>query len=616
MFGRLTSRRAALGRRTKAVISVVSVTAVAIAAFGVAPSLAAWTHTEYDNGPASTLNCSSGTPFTTTSWAQEVAGQVGGVPLVPANLAGVSGISVDSGTPHSTVASGGAASGLSYLGSDAWSSDLQAGALNAITVGAALPLPLGQNTGVETQFARATATGVATGASGAITTAAGGLVALQSPSSSTPGVGSVGLASALSATVGQDLGSDVTQLANASLTIGALGSTTSIDSCNALWQGASAATAVVRNYVIAKLGLSFDSSLIGTATSVATGSVNTLTKASDTTLSAALNALQPLGDLTGTTLNSITSALGSALPGTAGSQVVSLGSPTTVQVGVTFDPSPALAVLDSTISAGPVSINLTTGEIDVDLGALGSLNGLAPNTDLLSTAVLSTLKSDIGTAVENFVSNTLEPALIATLNSATVVVNIASSVGLDLPGLGTVNVASLAVGITGSLGSFLAPGGSTGTPAVTVGLTSVATGPINTVLGILGLNINTLLAGITSTLNTTVLSGIVPTLGTSVLSPVLALATTAVGNTVDALTAALGSVITALGSVVAVLGDAVQLTANAEPDQPNSVGAPDTAPVGRYFESALEIGVLDTVDGSSALALYLGSSSVGPNVAN
>jgi hypothetical protein len=67
---------------------------------------------------------------------------------------------------------------------------------------------------------------------------------------------------------------------------------------------------------------------------------------------------------------------------------------------------------------------------------------------------------------------------------------------------------------------------------------------------------------------------------------------------------------------VGVIGDAVQLTVNAEPDQANPVGSPETPVAGEFFESALKIGVLTGVGGTSALDLFLGSSAVGPNLEN
>ena len=82
-------------------------------------------------------------------------------------------------------------------------------------------------------------------------------------------------------------------------------------------------------------------------------------------------------------------------------------------------------------------------------------------------------------------------------------------------------------------------------------------------------------------------------------------------------TTTLAPVYAALGGVVTVIGQALEVTINAEPDVAiGSVGAPETPVAGKFFESALHVGVLDTVDGSSALSVFLGSSAVGPNTRN
>src|ERR1700744_5093425 len=152
-LGRSISRRAVKANRAKGAIVVIVAAAIAVTGIGIVPSLASgWTRTEYDNGPASSLNCSSGTPFTTTAWGQEIAGQVAGAPLDAAHLAGVAGIGVTSGTPHSTVTAGTGASGLSYLTNDAWSSTLAVGALNSVTLNAGVVLPLGASAGAETEY--------------------------------------------------------------------------------------------------------------------------------------------------------------------------------------------------------------------------------------------------------------------------------------------------------------------------------------------------------------------------------------------------------------------------------------------------------------------------------
>jgi hypothetical protein len=605
-----------LGRKPRSILAIATTAVAVIAAFAITPSLASWTDTEYANGAVAPLSCAAPGTFTTTAWGQEVSGQVATLPLDP-SLAGTLGVSATSGAPHSTATGGEGSAGLNYLTNDAWSNTLGVGALNSIMVSAGVALPIGQNLGVETQYGRATSTGLATGASGLLTDAGGGLVSLATPTGTTPGVGSISLDSALSTFVGTQLSSDITKLANVSLSVGAVGSTTDLDSCTALWQQQTDAASVVRHYLLAKLGLGFTSSLIGTATSTAAGSVNTITKASNATLASTLNLLQPLGSVTGATLTSVDTTLAGLLPGTVSGLPVSLGTAPTLQAGVTFDPSTVLSLLTSTITAGPVSINLGTGQIDADIAGPGgvNLNSLSPNSPLLTPALLASLKSDIATAIATFVTNTLGPALSVTLNSAAVNINISSQIALNLGLTGTLNVASLDVTAAGTLGNFLQPA-TYGPATVSVNTTAELTPIITNALSLLGLNLNTLLGTITSGLSTAVATSILPVVDTAVLTPVLTLATTDVADSIGALSGLLAPVETALAGVVDVLGDVVQLTVNAQPDQPAPVGSPEPAATGRFFESALKVGVLNGVGGTSVLALYLGSSSVGPNTEN
>jgi hypothetical protein len=606
MIRRLQALRATLRRHIRATIAIGAATALMVTAFGITPSLAGWTRVEFDNGPAGSLNCASGTPFTTTSWAQEIAGQVAGIPL-DSHLAGVLGLTTTSGTPHSTATGGAGSTGLTYLGSDAWDSNLQAGALNAISLGAGVTLPISQNTGAETQFARATSTGIATGASGAITTASGGLVSLQTPTSTTPGVGSVSLDSALSATVGDKLAGNASELTNASLDVGALGSVTTLDSCDALWQGATDAASVVRSYVLAKLGLDFSSSTIGTVVTDATNSVGTL--------GTALNALEPTGTVV--SASGVTTALTTAIDATTAPLAVTIASPTSVKVGVSFTLAPALSVLSSTITDGPVSINLATGQISVDLAQLAgfsSLNSLPANTKLIGSSTLTALTSDIDSAINTAITSTLETAILNTLDSATVTVGITTDVKLA-----GIDAATLTIGVTGSIGQFLSPG-TLGEPTVSVSKVDVAGAAalLAIPLGILGLSLDTVLGDVVSNVVAPLDADLVPAIATSVLTPLLSTASADVSSAISTLdTSTLAPVLTALGSVVGVIGDALEVTVNAEPDVvAGSVGAPETAQPGEYFESALHIGVLDTVDSSSTLGLFLGSSAVGPNTEN
>jgi hypothetical protein len=510
----------------------------------------------------------------------------------------VLGVTTSSGIPHSTATGGAGSAGLTYPSNDAWSNNLQVGALNAIGLGAGVTLPIGQNLGVETQYGRATTTGVATGASGLLTDNGGGLVSLGTATGTTPGVGSISLATALTGTIGDKLAGKASQLVGASLDVGAVGSVTSLDSCNALWQGISDATAVARSYMIAKLGLNFSSSLVGTVTTDASSTV--------TGLSTALNLLQPVG--TTVSNSTITTALTSALSNAG----LTIGGPTTVKVGIAFNLALATALLTSTIASGPVSINLGTGQISADIAGLGDfadLNSLPANTPLIDATTLSALSTHIADAVNTFISGPFTTALTNALNSATVTVNIGTHVTV----LG-IDAASLTIGISGSVGQFLDPVAN-GQPMVSV--SDVDTAGAAGLLALLGVNLDALLGTVIGNLTAPLLSGVVPAIASTVVTPTIAAATADIGAALSTLSGTtLPPVLASLGAVVTVVGDAVQLTVNAQPDQTNPVGSPETAAAGRFFESALKVGVLNTSDASSSLALYLGSSSAGPNAEN
>ena len=598
-----------VGRKTKAIIAVISSTAAVVAAVGVVPSLAGWTHTEVDNGTLSSLDCSTPGNFTTQGWGQEIAGEVETHSL-DSHLAGALGITVNSGAPAST-STGGVGSdpaGRKYLGNDAWHSVLNAGALNAIGLGIGVTLPIGANTGVETQYGRATSSGQATGASGALTDAGGGLVSLATPSSTDPGVGSIDLSDALSATIGKKLG-DISQLADASLDVGALGSTTSVDSCNDLWQGVSDASQVVRKYVLAKLALNFNSSLVGDTVTDTTSTVNTL--------QTQLNALESGGSILG--LGTVSSALTTAISHATSLAAVTIGGPTTVTAGVTFDLSPVLSDLTETVSdpTGAVSVNLGTGAISVDLAKLldshrVNLNGLDPNTSLLTPDLLGDIETDAASAITGFLGGTLTTDLDDVLNAAKV--NVEVKTDIKIAGL---DAAALDIHIKGTLGQFLSPT-PTSQPTVTIDPPAIVGGVVG-LLAFLGIDLTTVLTAVTTGLVSPLLTGLVPAIAGVLTTNVVNVATGDITSAVGSLsTTTLAPVFAALDVVVGVIGDAVQLTVNAQPDQAGGVGVPDSAPGASLYDSALYIGVLDLSGGTAAptLDLYLGSSGVGPNAPN
>ena len=108
-------------------------------------------------------------------------------------------------------------------------------------------------------------------------------------------------------------------------------------------------------------------------------------------------------------------------------------------------------------------------------------------------------------------------------------------------------------------------------------------------------------------------STVVPVIGSTVVAPVMTSATglgTTFGSTLTGST--IPAVLTALTPVFAALRTLVAVTVNGRPDAAGSVGSPAVAETGRWFETALHVGV---VNGSAAsvAALFFASASVGPN---
>ncbi len=120
------------------------------------------------------------------------------------------------------------------LGDNAWSSNVDATALSLINASIGAGLFASPDTGVYTSTATRERPGSSTGASGVITTSEGG-VTLGSADPEAPGVGSLSLQGILSEVIGDALGGAVANLADLSLNIGAVASSTTLDACAPLW---------------------------------------------------------------------------------------------------------------------------------------------------------------------------------------------------------------------------------------------------------------------------------------------------------------------------------------------------------------------------------------------
>jgi len=590
-------------RRILAAVSSAAFGAVLVAST-VTASSASWTDTEWDRTALESLDCAAPGSMDARAWGRVLTGALGSVQLDP--ILAIDGVSVSNLAPATSSAATSHAAPLTDLGGDAWSGALGLSVLSSLSLGAGLVLPLDAGTGTYTQYGRATSAGEQIGASGAVTTQAGGLASLTTPDAGTPRLGTLRLSTVLDAIL-PGLGVAVGSLSDVDLTVGAVGAIAELDACAVAWNPAALATELDREYLVAGLDLGYTSDLVS---GLGTGLATTLTG-----LQSSLNTLLT-AQVSASAISSLTSYLGTSLGGIAD---VGLGSdPVTVTVSGAVNLAPVSALLTNDITDGVVTVNLASGRVSADLAALlgqnyadsDGLNGRDPNTSVLQPGVINALLTRISTLLTNFVTNTIQPAIAKAILDTSVSVTIAAHLDatVSVLGLGLTtlpNALSLTIGVSGTIGGFT---GAAGYAAPTNSSSLTVFGSYG---GLVITALNALLGLVTGSIVTAVTSGVVPYVGSIVVQPILvslsasvtSTLATVVGTTIPAL-------ITALRPVLEVLATVLRITLNAQPDQPDGVGSPAATAPGRYFESALHVGV---VNGStSLLSLWAASASVGP----
>jgi hypothetical protein len=589
--------------------------AVLVAASGAVlatPSLASWTDVEYVRTDATAADCTAPDSVDTTAWGRMLTGTLLGADLDP--VAGIDGITVENLDPAITSTATTSAVATD-LGSDAWSADLALSVLSGLDVGAGIPLPFDTDTGAYTQYGRATSDGLSVGAAGSITTAAGGLVSLDEPGAATPRLATMSLSTLFSAAL-PGLGVDSADLADAELRIGTIGGIAELDSCASLWAGTAPGADLVREYLVQDLGLAFTSA---TVTDAAT-EIRTSVAALETTL----DALSPAGTaITGAALTAVQNSLASIVDLDLLGVDISLASLDSATVGVDFDLDPVVDAVSGELTDGIVTIDLTSGLVHADLAALfdeaygssGGLNGLPPNTAVLTTPVLAELASRAGVLLTEFVDLTLQPTLEAALQAATVTVVLDATLRTQATVLiTTINVLGLDLHseIAGTVGGFTgAPGAPA--PVVATTVTEASPGILNALLTLLGINLTALSTAVVNAVAAPLVTSLVPVVGSQVVTPLLATATAATASSVSLLTSVtVPAFLVALDPVLTAVRTLVDVTVNAQPDQPGSVGEPDDAQAGRWYQSALHVGVIDGA-ALSVAEFYLANASVGPN---
>lgn len=448
-------------------------------------------------------------------------------------------------------------------GEDGYSNPLNVVVLQALELDLTevLQLPLDNSTGVLGQYGQAQSTGLSSAGAGFVDGT--GAISVK-PGGGYPQLGTLRLSSLLDS-LGYDLGTVLSGVADVSLEIGAVAGRASLDGCDYMW-GADIKDVLDREYLAAGLVTEIDSPTVGTLSQTVSGLV--------TTLNGAVAGLVGNG---GVASELLTGLLG----------VVDLGVVSTSQseiTGATIDLTAVsdLATATRSDEAGAVAVNFGEGTIRIDTAALlaraypdeygNGLNGLDPNTNILDDpAVVEELSEALTEVLADWV-DAVDDAVQAALDGLRIEAQLVVSV---IP-LSTVNIA-----IDASLDELEAGDGINATGGL------VLSGLVNGATGLIG----PVLAGI--------IRGALPAVSATLSELDLA---------VDPLVEVVADVYSALflDGIVAVTVNAQNDPSTGDAEPADWAGLPD----GRYDVAALRIGVLDAL-GDADVRLYLGRASVG-----
>lgn len=633
MRTRATFRSKASSRKLARRASTLSILSVAAALVvtnltPVVVTSASWTDQEWDHGAVGTLSCTDegGSAFKTRGAGRLLSGG-----LLPADLDSVAtagGVSVtNDGTralpsPETANSVGGA-----YVNA------LDVGALSLINLPLTggglddlLSLPLSSEVGVVNQYAFADPSGVSQGAGGVVNDS--GFIQTDSDDNGNlPTLGTLKLSTLVEELTGEAISEVVSGIADLQLEIGAVASRTTLDACGAAWSDDIDAN-LTREYAIAGLDARVDAPVVAGLSGTLTGLVNGL--------QASLVGLAGEGGVG----PAITAGVGRLLSGVLGS--LSLGQTTITGPTISIDLTAVRNLAQASIGddAGAVTLDLVTGQVQIDLASLlgqayggqgfngtqaHGLNGLPPNTELVVNAdVTNALVAALTQALDGWVQDVLD-ALKAAVYSAGVNVKIAIVLGGGVLG----DVATVNVTLNGSLGSLL-----DGTTKATAGL-SLLGGECKSILDVIPCAIKALVDPLVSGILSVLTNGVGPLVGGILKTTILGDDGVVPNNSLVAklgatLSTATAPVVTALSNVlVGVLGVSglVSLRANIQndtaagntPDPAPSLTYPDwedgSIPDDQYDVAALSIGVLNALGPGMNVNLELARSSVGVNCA-
>jgi len=548
-----------------AAAGVAAFTAVVVAVTWSSVTDAAWVSNEWvhagdPDGQAGmrTVDCAAPDgAYATRGNGRVLSGSALGIDLD--TLAQVTGVETTNDGSRAQVSPGTATDS----GEDGYSNPLNVVVLQALELDLTevLQLPLDNSTGVLGQYGQAQSTGLSSAGAGFVDGT--GAISVK-PGGGYPQLGTLRLSSLLDS-LGYDLGTVLSGVADVSLEIGAVAGRASLDGCDYMW-GADIEDVLDREYLAAGLVTEIDSPTVGTLSQTVSGLV--------TTLNGAVAGLVGNG---GVASELLTGLLG----------VVDLGVVSTSQseiTGATIDLTAVsdLATATRSDEAGAVAVNFGEGTIRIDTAALlaraypdeygNGLNGLDPNTNILDDpAVVEELSEALTEVLADWV-DAVDDAVQAALDGLRIEAQLVVSVILSP----TVNIA-----IDASLDELEAGDGINATGGL------VLSGLVNGATGLIG----PVLAGI--------IRGALPAVSATLSELDLA---------VDPLVEVVADVYSALflDGIVAVTVNAQNDPSTGDAEPADWAGLPD----GRYDVAALRIGVLDAL-GDADVRLYLGRASVG-----
>jgi hypothetical protein len=590
------------GRRRFGLLSL-PLAVLVLVPFAVMPSAAAWTDVERVNGTFRSSNCAAGTGYTSTGAGRLINGTVLGTPL--SSIASINGATATSPGTGTTVTSANPIS-VSALGG-----------INTQLAGPVL-LDTGAQAGALQQYAEARPSGWSGGSAGSVANAGALNLVVPPANGVVPRFATVQLGSILTQLVGGGVSTGVTNLTDASLSVGAVASYATLDGCAADWSN-NVYTALDRKYLVAGMSATLTSPLVSAITTTTnTGAANIRT------------LVQGVAGQTGL-INSISGATLTALSTTLNGFLI--GTPvTTLALDINLGGLATNLATPISDAAGIATINLGAGTVTVDLARLlgpsyqnsVGLNGLAPNTQLLlNSTAMSALVGTVGTALTSWITNVQSTANAAgTVIDVDLKVAIPLSVGIPILGINvpvaTVNVTASHVGLDKLIAG-------TAPISVTLQLLGTCPGAGIVVCGV----VNPLVNGLTSALTTLVLNGILgPSVGNllkTALTPLPGLATLVTNLTTasSALTSFLSSALGSLFGPTATLSLVVNAQNAPNPAEVSAppgalpgwtgLAAPSTNPyrTGQFSVAALRLVTLGFL--TTGVGVDLARSTVGSN---